>query len=54
LQNVKLQNVESYRTSNLTKRQNTKCWILKNVKIQDVENTKGRTIMEGGIQNAEL
>jgi hypothetical protein len=44
--------VESYRTSNLTERRNTKCRVLQNVEIQNVEiqnvkNTKGRTIMGG-------
>jgi uncharacterized protein YjbI with pentapeptide repeats len=42
LQNVELQNVESYRTLNLTKRQNTKRWILQNIEIQNVDNTKRR------------
>ncbi len=42
LQNAKLQNFESYRMSNLTKRLNTKCWILQNMEIQNVDNTKRR------------
>ncbi len=32
-----LQNVKSYKTSNLTKRRNAKRWILENVKIQNIE-----------------
>jgi hypothetical protein len=40
LQNAELPIVESYRTSNLTKRWNTIRWILQNVKIQNVDNTK--------------
>ncbi len=42
LQNVELQKVESYRTTNLTERQNIKRRILQNVEIQNVENTKRR------------
>jgi hypothetical protein len=36
------------KTYNLTKRRNTKCRILQNVEIQNVENTKGRTTMREG------
>jgi hypothetical protein len=38
----KLQNVKNYKTWNLTERQNTTRWILQNVKLQNIKNTKRR------------
>jgi hypothetical protein len=37
-QKGKLQNVENYKTSKTTERQNIKCWILQNGAIQNVES----------------
>jgi hypothetical protein len=48
IKNIELQNVKNYKTLNLTERQYTKRRILQKIEIQNIENTKPRTVMGGG------